>query len=42
MRRALDASGNHISQAAKLVGTSRQNFSNWMREYKVEPSSPST
>ena len=36
MRGALLASGNRISQAAKLVGTSRQNFSNWIREHGIE------
>jgi transcriptional regulator with PAS, ATPase and Fis domain len=35
MERALQASGDRISQAAKLVGTSRQNFSNWMRDYGI-------
>lgn len=36
MRRALEVSGNRISRAATLIGTTRQNFSNWMRDYKVE------
>jgi DNA-binding NtrC family response regulator len=41
MRRALEASGNRISRAATLIGTTRQNFSNWMREYKVDLPDPS-
>lgn len=35
MTRALEVSGGRVSRAAALVGTSRQNFSNWMREYEV-------
>lgn len=35
MLRALKAAGGRVSRAAELIGTSRQNFSNWMKEYGV-------